>query len=232
MKKRYDLLLSCTLFGAFALIALVLAPVLETVNVDAVYNKTITPVLLDFLISAIQMLVFILAYSVIFYCAYKFTAKKTANQIIVFACALLFYYCASNLVYYLDQGSFYFAEIVYTAIVPFFLDVFVHGLIIAAGVSMIHKRGVAECMPFKSLISFSNPLQRAIGWGAFVQTAVRLADRIAYDVKLGAPDGAKEILEMVFYYFSDVIVGVIAYFVMTYLVISFYSHDKKEKADA
>lgn len=232
MKKRYDLLFSLTLFGAFAVIALVLAPILETLNANSVYKNSILPVLINTAISIIQTAAFLVAYSVMFYCAYKFTVKKTANQMIVFVCALLFYYVASNLIYYLDKNSFYFVEVIYTAILPFLLDGLLHSLIVGVGILIIGRRGGAECMPFESLISFSNPLQRAIGWGALVQMAVRLADRIAYDVRLGAPEGSKETLEMVFYYLSDVFVGIVAYFVMTYLVISFYARDKKEKADA
>lgn len=232
MKKRYDRLLSWILFGAFALITLVLGVIFVNISSDSVYKDTIAPSLLGGAINVIQIVAYFFAYSVIFYCACKFTVRRTVNQIIIFLCALAFYYVSNCIVVCIDGNSFDPFVILYIAVLPLLLEIVLHGLILGVGLYIINKNSNKECLPIKKLISFSNPLQRAIGWGALVLSASRIIERIAYDIDLGAPKGGKEIFEMFVYYTSDILLFAVAYFVMTYFIINFYSRDKKEKADA
>lgn len=231
MKKRYNLRLALSSFLLFALIVFVLGPVLISVGTNIVYADTVLPNLLDILVDIVQIAAFVISYSIIFYCAYKLTVKQVKDQIFIFLSALLFYYVANTLVSYFSAISFDPVELVYTAI-SFALELLLHGVIIGCGLYIINKGAKEKSLPFKTRISFSNPVQRAIGITALVMSGSKVIERIIYDFRIGAPKSTIEVLEMVIYYASDLLVGVAVYFVMTYLILMFYSRDEKEKADA
>ena len=246
MKKRYDRLLSLTLFGSFALLAFVLQPVyLKMMTNVVLFKDTLIPQLLSYVNGIVRMLADLLAYALIFYCAYKFTLKNTKNQITIAFCALAFY-CVSNIVstlifqvgldivYYWDYFQWdellgYFA---YTSLLPFAIDIALYTVILGVGLYIINKNASKECLPIRSVFSFSNPLQKAIGWGALVLSVSQIIEGIVFDFMLGAPESSREVLEMFGYYLTEVLTGVVAYFVMLGLIWLFHSRNKKEKADA
>ena len=64
-----------------------------------------------------------------------------------------------------------------------------------------------------------------------ILSAVKIVSRIIYDLSYGAPDNAKEILTMVIYYFSDVLICVIFYALCWLLFSTLYKRDKSLTAE-
>ncbi len=81
-----------------------------------------------------------------------------------------------------------------------------------------------EILPFKRMFDLKNPLLRSAFKMSLVIVGVKIVSRILNDIQMGAPINALQVVVMVLYYLSDVIYGVVAYF-MAMLIFS-YAYDK------
>ena len=231
MKKRYNLLLTLCSFLLFGLIVFGIGPLKIYVETDIVYGDTVLPLLLQLAITIAQFAAFLISYSVIFYSGHKFGVKQIKNQIIIFLGAVVFFYVGNTLVSYFTDPYFDPVQLIYV-VESVALELILHGVIIGYGLHTVNKIADERCLPFERLVSLENPLQKVIAVSSLVLSGSKILSRIIYDVQIGAPETQEEILEMAVYYASDILVGIVSYLIMTYLMISFYSHDKKEKADA
>ncbi len=81
-----------------------------------------------------------------------------------------------------------------------------------------------EVLPLKNLFDLKNPLLCSAFKMSLVIVGVKLISRILNDIQMGAPTTLPQVLVMIVYYLSDIIYGVIAYF-MAMFVFS-YAYDK------
>ena len=73
--------------------------------------------------------------------------------------------------------------------------------------SQIHE----SATDFSCIYSKRNPLQRVALKTGIMLSVIKIITRIRYDIMYGAPSGISEILIMVVYYLSDVLVFAVFY---------------------
>ena len=231
MKRKYNLILTLSLFLIFALIVFVIGPLKITVNNDYVLAETPLPTVLEFGLLFLQIAAYIIAYSVIFYCAARLGTEKVKGMLFIFLGALVFFYGGNALMSYIFDHTFDPVMLIYVG-QSFGLEIILHGAVLGFGLWTLSD-SEEKLLPFNKLFSFSNPLQRVIAVSALILSASKIVSRIIYDVQIGAPESQEETVEMLIYYASDILVGAVTLFAMTYIILSFYSKDlKKEKANA
>jgi hypothetical protein len=80
------------------------------------------------------------------------------------------------------------------------------------------------CLPFEKLYESSNPLQKASLLTGILLASIKVLTRVIYDIGYGAPTSILDLLRMIVYYLSDVLICVIIYLASLLLIMYF---DKK-----
>ena len=86
-------------------------------------------------------------------------------------------------------------------------------------------------LPLSGLYRPFNPLQHSALKMGILILAVRVLTRVINDISYGLPQSLGEVLIMLAYYLSDIIYGVIAYFVALFVFTVVYDKLKKKTAD-
>ncbi len=68
--------------------------------------------------------------------------------------------------------------------------------------------------PFEKVFSKQNPLQVCALKVGILLSAVKIISRIIFDLYIGAPTGVVDLLVMIIYYLSDILIGVVVYAAM------------------
>ncbi len=89
-----------------------------------------------------------------------------------------------------------------------------------------------QILPFKKMFDLGNPLLRSAFKMSLVIVGVKLISRILNDIQMGAPTSLPQVLVMIVYYLSDIIYGVIAYFMAMFVFTYAYDKLKLDKNDA
>lgn len=232
MKKRYDILLAVFSFSAVALIVFCLGPLDMVFTADAVYRETAIPVIFDAAIDIIQIASFTVAYAVIFYSAYAFGSARIKNQVILFLSSVILLY-VGNVVMTFVTERYFDPVLLYYVAGSILLEAAMHGIVIGFGVH-ISRAEASERKADKNegFIAFRSASSRFSLISALLVAGGKLLSRVIYDVQIGEPQSRAEIIEMIIYYASDILIGLAVYFIMSYILVSFYGRGQKEKADA
>lgn len=232
MKKRYDILLAVFVFSAFAVIVFCLGPLGMIFGSDAVYRETVIPAIFDAAIDLLQIAAFVVAYAVIFYSAYAFGSSRVKNQVILFFSAVLFLYVGNALMTFVTERSFDPVLLYYVA-GSIVLEAAMHSIAFGLGLHIAKsENGKGSLDKGDGFLKYRSAASRFSLISALLVGGGKLLSRVIYDSQIGEPQSRAEIIEMVIYYASDVVIGLSVYFIMTYMLISFYERGKKEKADA
>jgi hypothetical protein len=80
--------------------------------------------------------------------------------------------------------------------------------------------------PYRSLFSFINPLQNIALKGGILLSATKILTRLIYDVQAGAPRSLADLLWIITYYASDILIG-ISFYAIALLLFTLY--DKRDQ---
>ncbi len=209
-KTKYSLLLALVSFGIFTLLAFLLSPIHFSLMNNIIYAESVSAVIFELVIGLLGIIVFPVSYAIIVYSAYKFTFSKIIGQLFIFGGSVIYYHGANTLVSYLDYGDFNIVELYYV-LTSLGSELLLHALVLAVClvIASSGKEGRAV-------------LPKTAAWAGIILSATKLLQRMYQDLfVLEAPSGRGEIVEMIIYYFSDILVGFLVYAVMHYIYLSF-----------
>jgi hypothetical protein len=86
--------------------------------------------------------------------------------------------------------------------------------------------------PFEKLFSRANPLQVCALKVSILLSAVKIVSRIIFDVFYGAPTSISDLLIMIIYYLSDILIGVLVYAAMLWIFGLLYKETSANKNEA
>ena len=87
-------------------------------------------------------------------------------------------------------------------------------------------------MPFASMFSFSNGMQRANLLMAAIPAVTQIVYRAIYDIAFyGVARDLADLLWMISYYLADVLSMVVGYFVILLLLNRFYLNEEKARLE-
>jgi len=85
-----------------------------------------------------------------------------------------------------------------------------------------------ELYPFRKIFSRENPLQLCALIVGIILSAEKILFRLLFDLSYGAPESFAEVMIMVVYYASDILIGII-YYCISVLVYHQLLRPKKQK---
>lgn len=252
LMRRLTLILSLSLFVTISLYVFVFAPLYVLVSSDVLYQVTVLPTLFDVLRTVADIAVFGIFYGVILYAVYRFSLRRSIRFLVIYGIGILYKNFGNLLMTFAVDGIpndvlflilsisvYILLEILQTALVVTLAQILISRMEKREAIRMqaaekAHKTytPLSEPFPFRKLLDFKNPVQKAAFWMAFVPMAVRVLSRLATDIFIAFPDTFPailiDVLWMILYYSMDVLgFGVVVYFIMLFLLLSFRKADRK-----
>lgn len=91
---------------------------------------------------------------------------------------------------------------------------------------------IAGCFPIGELLNLQNPLSKVCFFSALIPAALKMLSRLYYDIFFwGAPQGIEEWLLIATYYVGDIAAFFIGYFLLLYLLQTFYVKEAKRQIE-
>ena len=241
---NFNLFMAVSCAVIFSLIAFVLNPIYVSVASNIVTSVTLLPAFMELLIDSLDIIAFVIAYGLIIY-----SATTRCSSVAVKLCGIYIIACLVRRIATLIMSvSSISSEDILSVVVYFLLEgiqaIVVTTLAISAAKAFHVKAAQMEKaarhlgdsskyrdLEFTCVYSKHNPLQLSALRTGIILSAVKIASRIIYDLSYGAPKDAREILTMVIYYFSDVLICVIFYALCWLLFSTLYKRDKRLTAE-
>ncbi len=89
---------------------------------------------------------------------------------------------------------------------------------------------VTEYIPFSSLTNMKNPVLLSSLTAGGMISFFRVLSRLISDIAQGPAVDLKDLFWMIFYYSFDIVMGLIAYLIIAFLLLFYYSKENKPKA--
>lgn len=239
--------LVCVSGGLYLLFAFALAPITDMVSNDQTIGIPYLINILDLLQVVLNVVAFFICYAIVEYSIYRFKASKSLVLIAVFSGATLLkygLYMVSSFFIFdsvpssgeaLKNAFTQFSVNALVELVQFWLVAFLaylairkHKMLSDIASKSAEKVGMefdprTRVFPFKKLFSLSNPLQHSALVTAITVSAFMILNRLIYDLWLivnmnqGLPEGWVDALWMVAGYGSDILCGIVGYFIMIFV---------------
>jgi hypothetical protein len=228
---RLGLVLTILCAAAFGIITFIIKPVTVWSMSFSPYNLTPLPYFMNIVYQLAENVAFALCFAVIIYGAVAREAKKAWLLFLIYAAASVLRHAADLAITYFSF-SFVDATDVFNAGANLLFELIctLTVLIISICIGSRYNQRKAEIqkaarntgdltkvqtLNISSLYSRQNPLQRCALIAGILLSALKIAMRVSHDIKYisfyGVPADASEILLMVAYYLSDLLVCIVVY---------------------
>ena len=89
---------------------------------------------------------------------------------------------------------------------------------------------ITDYIPFSSLTDMKNPVLLSSLIAGGMISFFRVLSRLISDIAQGPAVDLKDLFWMIFYYSFDIVIGLIAYLIIAFLLLFYYSEENKSKA--
>ena len=186
---------------------------------DIVFSIGILPKVLTILVVLCDIVSYAVCFSIFIYSVYRRGFKSTLPLIGLYGGIVLLKYLATVLLHTL---IFRYSPDFFSAIVSWILDILVLAAALFIITVSISKRQ-ENAVDFSGIFSKENPLQiTSLFIGIFI-SAIKLIQRILFDIGYGAPDDILEVLWMSVSYLSDILICFIVYIVCNFTIKRIYN---------
>lgn len=240
---RYVIISALVFWG---LSSLIFSPLYVLTSSNVLYRNTNLPELFDLLIQVCDILMYSVGLSSVIYSIYRFKISNSVSLIMTYCCASFIRYTVNIVMTIVFDGSISVSEDIVVSMIYFALDalvVFVISLIASTICKRFYDNALAtekannilgirnesvrsQIFPFKSIYSKANPLQSSALVAGIILAALKIFSRLLYDIYIGLPTSLSDMVWMIVYYVSDVLICAIVYLVS---LLIFTKIDKKEE---
>ena len=231
------------------LYSVVCTPLEIWINSDITVIQTVIPLLWDTVMSVMHYLFYWLSFAYLLWAVGRFTLRQSKGILATYAIVASARYVISMLAGYVVNGfptaTEFFEEVLLYLLLDIFLDLLFMGLAVWIAYEILDKpwKGmtppasleklpVCRWMPFASMFSFSNGMQRANLLMAAIPAVTQIVYRAIYDIAFyGVARDLADLLWMISYYLADVLSIFIGYFVILLLLNRFYLNEEKARLE-
>ena len=231
------------------LYAAVCTPLEIWFNSDIVLTKTALPLVWDTVMTLMHYLFYWLSFAYLLWSVGRFSLRQSRGILVTYAIAVAARYFIGMIAGYVVNGfptaEEFFSEVLLYLLLDIFLDLVFMGLAVWIAYEILNKpwRGmtpppslerlpVCRWMPFETLLSFSNGMQRANLFLAAIPAVTQMVYRAIYDIAFyGVARDLADLLWMISYYLADVISLFVGYFVMLLFLNKLYLQEEKARID-
>lgn len=220
-----------SLFVFFGPISLILSPMYTSLISNSVYEYTLLPDIVYFIIQLLNLFAFAVCFSIIIYSIYKFQIASSAMLIVVYCAATFLKYTLNMAISSLMMRAFDVDEIS-GMMLSFVLDVIVAMIIVSAahGVLKKYREGLliekkaaqalnksletkSDPFSFLHFYSANNPMQNLAARLGIIMALIKVISRLIYDLGTYGlvPMDTADLIWMIVYYTSDIVCGFIVY---------------------
>ena len=228
-RKRLRLCVILTTLVLFGLSCFLISPLYVSLSSNIVYSDSLITDLINLVNNIFYIAVYAICFSAFIYSVYKCTARRSVSLVIVYCVAVLLRYLANIVVQTFTDGVAPMLEDLYPTLLAYIFDLIIAFAVLLIAHLCIKKTHTAKTgrsyLPFDKLYTGSNPLQKASLFTGVLLASIKVLTRVIYDIGYGAPTSIIDLLRMVVYYLSDVLICVVIYLV-SLLVIMYF--DKKD----
>lgn len=231
MLKRLKIILSVFAFGLASLNSFVLLPLNISISNNIIYQLSAFPLILSFLSSLTELLVFWISLSVLVYAVSVIGFNKSRALLIIYGASIVYKHIVNFIMDSITKAAFIpslLGSVLFNVVIEFAIAsfaVFFTYKITKANSELAIKERVA-LFPFLKLFDLNNPVQKSAFVASLAITVPRIVSRIIYDIVIGFPASLKDVLWMIAYYLLDTVTGLVGYLIMIFLIMSF-----KQKQD-
>ena len=206
--RRQVALTSIVFFSVY----LILSIVYDMVCSDIVMSITALPTVLNAMVSLCDVAAYGACFALLLYSIYTTSTKASLPLVYVYCAAVLAKYIA-NIALHIIVFKYapYLTEYIYVFIIWALEVLLTIAVLFIIKISLSKQK--EKTVEFKKLFSSDNPLQVTSLAIAVLLSAIKIVQRLIYDVSYGAPSGILEILWMFVAYLSDILVCPIVYLV-------------------
>ena len=215
----------------FSLQTFILNPLYVYTSSNVLFSTTPLPEIIGLLNDVSYPLGYALCFASVTYSIFKFSFARSKRPIIILCVAFFLRYIANYTVSSITEGGFRFWEFPSSVLLPFGLDIAMLAIICAIVCSRIKKYYEAYVTTQKAnitlgnktpsihedvfvdqaLVSFKNPLHYSAAITGIVLSATKILTRVRFDLSVGAPSAAADVIWMIAYYVSDLLIAVLVY---------------------
>ena len=215
MQKTVTKLPTVLLFVIYGLYAALITPLTEYVGTDVVLQNTLLYDFLDFFYHLFEALGISVAFGILIHGVYAFGVKACGRLYLITGGALLLKYIGSLIAISIMRGSLDLTADYTSIIVGFCIEVAECALAVFLAYKLASN--VTEPpIPYKSIFSRTNPLQRVAFWSVVTMAVFRLASFLIADISFA-------IIFSIGYTFVDVLVLFI-YAILLFLIPAFIGY--------
>ena len=229
-QKRICTTLVVLALAFFFLQTVIINPLYVYTSSDILFAVTPIPEILDILGDIIDPIGYALCFAAVSYSIFKFSASRSAKPIVILCVVFFVKWMVNYAISSIADGAITISDIKYP-ILYFALDMIIFmAICIASSKSSgrYHERRAEiqksnsvlgkktptiheEIFEGDKLISLKNPLHFSAFFTGALLSAVKIATRVIFDIKLGGPTSLGDALWMITYYASDVLILVLVY---------------------
>ncbi|MBO5683240.1 MAG: hypothetical protein J6S10_04585 [Clostridia bacterium] len=229
-QKRICTALVVLALAFFFLQTFIINPLYVYTSSDVLFAVTPIPEILDILGDIIDPIGYALCFAAVSYSIFKFSAARSAKPIAILCVAFFIKWMVNYAISSIADGAITLSDIKYP-ILYFIFDmlIFIAVCIATSTVSKRYHERRAEIQKSNSvlgkrtpsvheeifegdkLISLKNPLHFSAFFAGALLSLVKIATRVIFDIKLGAPTSVGDALWMITYYASDLLILVLVY---------------------
>ena len=228
------------IFALTTIYSCVLLPLYVFAETDVLLVESVLPIILEWVYPLVDTVSLTLGFGFVIYAIYEFDLRGAWSVIGVPAVAIAYKYIADLVISFVMSGESMGIDYAYTLVYIILELALLIAIIIIAnrfisaykeqecirikGLKFLGKENTERpLLPFTSVMDLKNPIQKAIFVTSVIMSAIKIVLRIRLDIFIGAPSGLREVLTMVIYYISDVLVMPISYIVMSLGIMGAYA---------
>ena len=237
--NKYHPFILMTVFCAvmFSITSLILSPIYVLVSSDITLYVTVLPTVIEIVLELCETLTFALCYSLVIFTASVKKFSNAAGVCGIYVAASVIRRSFDLAISALTYGSIDSTDIT-NVVVYVTLETAQIAITLAASMIFCAKRNKKETqqisgrdddlcntygLDFNKVYDRENPMMSSALVGGIMLSSLKIGMRINYDRKyikvFGTPSGISEILTMVVYYMSDILVSAIFY-ALCWLILS------------
>lgn len=201
LKKKLFLYLLFTATLFFALMSLILSPIISSVSSNVVYAHTMLPDLLILFTDVLNLMALSVCCAIMIYSIVRLGMSASTTLIVTYITAVFLKYTADMTVSYLLLKSID-PSVITSYAAAFLVDLIIVLIIAFIAYGSYRKSGELKSAAIKSgvVIAVSKVLSRA-----------------AYDISYGPPRDLTDLLWMILYYLSDLLAGAIFVLILMFI---------------
>ncbi len=208
----------------FSTVYLVLSGVYSLILTDIVYSMTILPIVIEIPILLLDLCAYGVCFSAFIYSIHRRGVKSSMPMVLIYSGVLLVKKLVDTTVGHIIFGTGWDLEGLIYVLLIWIVEILLAFTVVLIAHLCLRGKENQDLSPV-TFYSRANAIQNCALFVALVISAIKLIERIIFDIGYGAPTGTVDLLWMIAGYTSDLMAGFIVYLISFFFIKKLYQKD-------